>query len=358
MRYRFLHRFAVTALLAIPVGASPIGFYKPHLPDFYQHQLAADVTNVENDADLDFAPDAPLPGGKPSFDLTDKWWEAGGGWCCVSAHVNSFYFLEAHWGYKGLYTPDTGAGKSWLELMVYATEHMAVDYIYGAVPLDDRIPTYLRKLEKRSADTLTKDGKAKKPALSYKEFTLGGGGVEKKTADAAGKLGKGVKSDYTDLFDAYHAELCKSQDVTIRLTPGDLTGPWWAVPRGFHVVTGAGVADCDDDTKRTLAFADPDKRNEWDADKKAYKDSDIRKPYDTTMDLPVGAIHYEIVEIGADGKISKGLYAGAMIAKITAISPIPEPGTWSLAAGGLLVLALARRGLRNATAPRRPPPVG
>jgi hypothetical protein len=48
---------AFWALVAYPAQALP--FFKPFLPDFYQHQKAGPIVNVPDDADVDFGNAAP-----------------------------------------------------------------------------------------------------------------------------------------------------------------------------------------------------------------------------------------------------------------------------------------------------------
>jgi hypothetical protein len=76
----------------------------------------------------------------------------------------------------------------------------------------------------------------------------------------------------------------------------------------------------------------------------------VRKPYPAgaAAPLPVGMIHYEKVTVDATGVITAGIYAGAQIQRITAISPTPEPSMSLLFGIGSLVVCLgslaSRRG--------------
>ncbi|MGD9614907.1 MAG: PEP-CTERM sorting domain-containing protein [Alphaproteobacteria bacterium] len=322
-------------LAAYPAQALP--FFKPFLPDFYQHQKAGPTVNVPNDADVDFGNAAPQPPNNqiPSYAMTPDWWEDGGGWCCITAFVNSFYFLEKRYDWNGLFTRPDGAGKTWQEQMVYAIEDMAIEVfgLEGNAPVP--IPKYVRDLENEAA------AGAKSRHLTISQYTLDSGKVMKQDADAAGDLlpETDVSGQFASLFDAYRVELCKSQDVTVRweypggvVPPGEAE-PWWAP--SFHATTGAGVADCKNSTDRTLWFADPDKRNADEAG--TYLPVDIREPYpnDANLPVPIGELHYEMVTLDANDCIASGIYKGACMVLVTDISVVPEPPTWVLLLAGL-----------------------
>jgi hypothetical protein len=64
--------------------------------------------------------------------MTPNWWEDGGGWGCITACVDSFYYLEKQFDFTGL-RPDS-VGHTWQEQMVYAIEDMAND-VFGLTGL-------------------------------------------------------------------------------------------------------------------------------------------------------------------------------------------------------------------------------
>jgi hypothetical protein len=328
----------VTAFVWV-ADAHSAPFFKPHLPDFYQHQKSGPKVNVEDDDKIDFSNPTPRPNTVPSYDLATEWWENGGGWCCVAAFVSPFYYLEKQFGYDGLFTRTGGEAKTWQEQMVFATEDFAVNLIPDGT---ETIARHVRRLEAESEKKIEGQGRKAIWPLSFSEFFLSSGKVTKRADDGEGKPLADVDASATcgSLFDVYHAELCRHQDVTIRLAffqlvdPTDITkgfvfqnfllagNTWWR--SSFHVVTGAGVEDCDDKTKRTLYFADPDKRN--DLASGAYIDKDARRPYPAgaAAPLPVGQVHYEKVTVDANGEITDGLYKGARIVRVFSVSPIPD----------------------------------
>jgi hypothetical protein len=202
-----MRTFVPCCFLLAGIGwAGPV-FFKPNIPDFYQHQKAGPLVNVPNDSDMNFNNPVPQPAVVPSYDLSPTWWEDGGGWCCVAAFVNSFYFLEKTDGYDGLFTRTGGEGKSWQELMIYAVEDMAKDYIIDGTR---DLPQYVRKLEAQSAAKLQNEGKPAGAPLSYSEFEMSGSNVVERTADASGTLGSAmnVSGSFSNLFDVYLSELC------------------------------------------------------------------------------------------------------------------------------------------------------
>ncbi|MDJ0729134.1 MAG: PEP-CTERM sorting domain-containing protein [Crocosphaera sp.] len=337
-------------------------FFKPHLPDFYQHQKAGPDVQTEDESKVvpGFPSAAPKPGNVPSYDLIPNWWEKNGGWCCVTAFVNSFYFLEKNYGYHGLFTRTGGETKNWLEQMIYAIEDFAEDFFFGGLPAlppgedpddYDFRARHLRKIEEESKQKLENSGKKPKSPLSYSRFVESGGQVVRGTYDNKGKLAlvKDVSSTFSSLFEAYHAELCRSEDVTVRFEGTSIEGdPWWE--GSFHVVTGAGVADCKDNTNKMFWFADPDKRNVI-VDGMYPNNDDVRQPYPNIVGgnppIPIGEKHYEKVTVDANGVITDGIYKGAKIAEIVAISPthVPEPSSilGLFALGGLGLTQLRKK---------------
>lgn len=99
-----------TALLIWAPSALATPFCKSDLPDFFQHQKSGPKVNVPGE-NLDFDNPVPRPATVPSYDLTTQWWENGGGWCCVTAFVDSFYYLEKHFGYDGFFYAHRWRGK-------------------------------------------------------------------------------------------------------------------------------------------------------------------------------------------------------------------------------------------------------
>src|SRR5258706_14969647 len=89
--------FIVGAIIGAPAFGGPI-FFKNFVPDFYQHQKSGPDTNVPLERDVKFGYAGPAPAAVPSYDTTPEFCEQGGGWCCVAACVNSFYFLEKNYG--------------------------------------------------------------------------------------------------------------------------------------------------------------------------------------------------------------------------------------------------------------------
>jgi hypothetical protein len=171
----------VVAVVGTPAFGSPI-FFKNNVPDFYQHQKSGPDTNVPLDNDLRFGYAGPAPGAVPSYDTTPEFWEQRGGWCCVAAFVDSFYFLEKTYGITGLFTrPDKEAKfekdnmrkPTWQEQMIFAIEDLAQDMgLDGMTPIagTDRIPTHVRKLQ--AAAKFPAGGPDK---LTYTEFDVTAG---------------------------------------------------------------------------------------------------------------------------------------------------------------------------------------
>src|SRR6266545_5900115 len=123
----------IVAVLAWTASAQSVPFFKPDLADFYQHQKSgsdpARPFGIPALAPND--PPAPL---QPGY-TNGNWWEDGGGWCCIAAFTNSFYFLDKH-GFPGLFDhsnldpvvgPPFHAGRTWQERMAYAIEDLAID---------------------------------------------------------------------------------------------------------------------------------------------------------------------------------------------------------------------------------------
>lgn len=337
----FCHYFV--AMLAVGIilqgTFSYAQFFKPHVPDFYQHQKAPPQINVESEDDIvadNFSHSAPRPATVPSYDTGPTWWENGGGWCCVSAYVNSFYYMEKNFGYDGFFTRTGGESRTWQEQMIYATEDFANTLIELGT---ESIAQHIRRLEKESRAKIAAMGGTPPKPLSYKEYFRGASGdILVVEDDGTGMLGT---PDFTSpglrsLFDVYRAELLRSEDVVLRLqfpTPGSPGDPWWHQFGTFHAVTGAGVGSRQE---RTIWFADPDKRNADEAG--AYLDLDVRMPYpnDPNLPVPVGQMHYEMVVVDANDFITSGIYTGARIIRVTALSPIPEPSTLILFGVGAL----------------------
>jgi hypothetical protein len=372
------------AILAGGAIATPsawaIPFYKtPFVPDFYQHQKSGDGANVPGEnlgpGFNDPPPTGPAaqPATVPDYATTPNWWEKGGGWCCVAAFVNSFYFLEKAYGIMGLFTRPGGETKSWQEQMIFAIEDMAKDIGFTDVPSPLAVPTeagHLRKIE--AAAKFTNPAVAKH--LTYSEFEVIGGGVgggrgtlNEQDADPSGNLlpGIDVSGTYSNsLFEVYRRELCRSEDVTVRIqyrnphtgmpTSPVGTAPWWS--GSYHVMTGAGVEDCTDPANRVVYVADPDKRNALknSADPaQGYDPNDVnvreRYPYappppaPNPVPLPSGPLHYERIALDGDGCITSGLYQNACITRVTAISPVPTPSGALLFALSLLIAGIAGR---------------
>jgi len=341
-RKPFFHVWVAMAFLGIllleeaPVRAQ---FFKPHVPDFYQHQKAPPQINVESDDDIvadNFSHSAPRPTTVPSYNTEPNWWENRGGWCCVSAYVNSFYYMEKNFGYDGFFTRTGGENRTWQEQMIYATEDFANTLIELGT---ESIAQHIRRLERESRMKIaSKGGKPPKP-LSYKEYFRGAlGDILVVEDDGTGTFGPPdfISSGLRSLFDVYRAELLRGEDVVLRLqfpTVGGSGDPWWHQFGTFHAVTGAGVGDRG---SRTLWFADPDKRNADEAG--TYLNLDVRMPYpnDPNLPVPVGEMHYERVVVDANDIIISGIYTGARIIRVAALSPIPEPSTLILFGVGTL----------------------
>ena len=368
---------AMSLFIAPCAWALPIPFFKmPFVPDFYQHQKAGDGANVPGE-NLTFAGAPPLgpapqPATVPDYATAPNWWENGFGWCCISAHVNSFYFLEKAYSIKGLFTRAGGENRTWQEQMIFATEDMAKDVfpqLGDPLPGPDRIPKHLRKLE--AAAMFPAGGPDK---LTYTEFTnlhpVTGAvtsNVFERDADRLGNLGPpmDVTARFGSLFDVYRRELCRSEDVVVRIAytglgpPVGTTAPWWAP--SFHAMTGAGVEDCSDPMKRIIYVADPDKRNMENAAINGYEDTDVRTryPYDpdpsdntAVPPIPQGPLHYERLVLGPNGCIISEdpaktvLYQNACLFMVTAISPAPEPAMlWIFSLGTVVMAWLRRRAL-------------
>jgi hypothetical protein len=267
--------------------------------------------------------------------------------------------------------------------MIFAIEDLARDMGFGlAAPPGEpdaggpvyaptvgqpSIPKHVRKLEKGN-----------KHPVSYSEFNVTGLGsatptVTRKDADAAGDF-LPEKAVADTIFDIYRKELCRSEDVTLKIQfpkdtgPADGSRPWWAqrraddpvLPGGgefFHVMTGAGIEGCMDTTRSGKIYvADPDKRNRLVGG--AYTGEDVRERYPYTgvpFPAPVAGatedekkMFYDEFSFDANGCItaspSTPSYVGACIRQLTAISPTPEPGTAALLGIGLgTLVALARR---------------
>ena len=320
-------------------------YIQPNLPDFYQHQKSGPLVNVPGE-NLDFTNPVPQPPANqiPSYDTTPDWWENGFGWCCVTAYVNSFYYLEKQFGFTGLFTRPDAAGHTWQEQMVYAIEDMAND-VFGLTTggVGITIPEYVRELESEAHA----GGVPESKGLTFSQFVLSGDKVLQSDADQAGDLSpyRDVSGQFDSLLDVYRAELCRGQDVELFWTypngvPAGETAPWWNT--SFHTTTGAGV-DCDDPTDMTLLFADPDKRNADEAG--SYLGVSIREPYpdDPNLPVPIGELHYQEVTLDADGCITSGIYVGACLTQVTDISVVPEPSTGLMLVSLLSLVGLVRR---------------
>ncbi len=188
-------------------------YIQPNLPDFYQHQKSGPLVNVPGE-DLNFTNPVPQPPDNqiPSYSMTPDWWENGGGWCCIAAYVNSFYYLEKQFDFTGLFTRPDGVGHTWQEQMVYAIEDMAND-VFGLTGPSITIPQYVRKLEGEAHA----EGVPESKGLTFSQFAVSGGDVQQSDADRTGNLSpyRDVSGQFDSLFDVYRTELCRGQDVEL-----------------------------------------------------------------------------------------------------------------------------------------------
>jgi hypothetical protein len=361
------------ALLAWTSAVQGVPFFKPDLPDFYQHQKSgSDPAKAYNAPDL--APSDPPNPLRPGYTNPD-WWEDGGGWCCIAAFTNSFYFLDKH-GAPGLFDhsnldpvvgPPFHGGRTWQERMAYAIEDLAIDTFglqLGGDP-DGGGPRTRSAVDggpqHTIPDFLAKYGYGPDKLL-YSEFFLDGGNVVR--SDGASICGTDVcipppaatPTPFTSLFDVYYQELLRSEDVVFRIeypagtvdptkSCADQGLPWWCF--SYHMVTGAGVER--DATMRKLWFADPNN---------TLHGVDWGHPYTNADKLPIPdltdpadiARYYEMVMLRADERtLDTGPYAGTMITRVFTTSPIPEPSTFLLWVTGVAGcgMALWRRRYRH-----------
>ncbi len=330
---------ALTLLAWLP-DAYGIPFFKPNLPDFYQHQKSgSDPAKPYGIPAL--APDDPPNPLRPGY-TNGNWWEDKGGWCCIAAFTNSFYFLDKR-GFHGLFDHSEKSpsglggrpedqGRSWQERMAYAIEDLAIDTFGlglngdpdGAGPRTRQAVT--KNPQKTIPDFLQKYGFG--DSLVYSEYFLDGGKVKRASIcgfDVCSPGPGSVDTSFTSLFDVYYKELLRSEDVVFRIEypPGtvdpsksctDQGLPWWC--HSYHLLTGAGVERTKDD--RTLWFADPNN---------TFHGADWGHPYTGTDPLPVPmdpvndpverARFYEEGMLRADlATFGTGPYANAAVTRI------------------------------------------
>jgi len=335
-----------------PVHATP--FFRPDLPDFYQHQKSgSDLTKPYNNPgwppNPGHPPDAQPNPLKPGYN-NGNWWEDGSGWCCAAAFTNSFYSLDKQ-GFVGLFDHSakspSGLGgtpadqdKTWQERMAYAIEDLRIETDRTGKTIPDFLAKYGYGPDK----------------LSYSEFFLDGGKVKK--SNGASLCGVQVcvpppgstSTTFTSLFDAYSTELLRGEDVELRIeypsfdptrSCPDQNLPWWCT--SFHILTGAGVER--DKTQLKLWFADPND---------TIHGANWGHPYTNTDELPVGVANYTMAMLMADEQTfaTGGPYAGAKITRIFAISPVsvrqaPGPSTLTVMAVAMLALLGYSRWHRN-----------
>jgi len=338
-----------------------------NVPDFYQHQRSpTPAVNQEDDTKIDFSKAAAKPASAPSFDLNGPtWWEDGGGWCCMSALVDNFYYLEKAFGWQGFFTRGDRSDPAkkfdntlgdWQQQMVYDTEDAALNIIFG--------PKVTRGQYVRSIGSafpfLYSEFVADNPFNAAKGRTqsFSGGAILESDDDGTGKLGAPVAvPQYASLFEVVQTAICRGDAVDILIDypvdgrPIPTNNPWW--DGSFHTMAVRGVSSCTDKTALSFTVADPDKTHKIsDTDATKYIADRVRLPYSTsnTLPIPTQDANFESVTVDANGVITAytgNAYNGAGIFDVIVIHPTPEPDTLTMLMVGLAAVGVVvrRRGL-------------
>ena len=244
----------VLDVVALGLGASAAPTFLPDIPDFYQHQKSG-----SNAANIPYKfPTGANPVPRPATftpgyaNPTDRsWWEWGynpdtagstgggaGGWCCIAAFTNAFYYWDVH-GFSGLF--NHGGVEPLLNRANYAIEDLAIDFFDMNGTGASTIPQFM--------DFYLPGGRP-----TYSEYFLDGGQVKKSNNPSACGFGlicdpaASTNTGFTSLFDFYKSQINAKNSVLVYIEPGAGTTAWWT---NFHVVTGAGFDN------NILYFADP-----------------------------------------------------------------------------------------------------
>jgi hypothetical protein len=310
--------------LSFAANAAPT--FLPDIPDFYQHQKSgSDAANLPYKMPTGVNP-VPRPATfTPGYaNPTDRsWWEWGynpntagstggesGGWCCVAAFTNAFYFWDIH-GFSGLF--NHGGVQPLLNRANFAIEDLAVDFfgMNGTAPVD--IPDYIHQYIPSGGPT-------------YSEYFLDSASGHIKRSNDASNCGAGLICDpalsadtgFTSFFPLYKNLIDNGQTVMLYIEGG--AGTWWNT--SFHVVTGAGWDN------NTVYFADPNdtaRGANWGAQ---YVPGDTLVPAAGATDAEREAF-YSKATIGADGMtFADGTYPTSRITRLYVLAA-PEAAVYT-----------------------------
>jgi hypothetical protein len=321
----------VLHVLALGISATAAPTWLPDIPDFYQHQKSgSDGANAPykfpTGANTVARPAIFTPGYANPTDRS--WWEwgynpntagstggAAGGWCCIAAFTNAFYYWDVH-GFNGLF--NHGGVQPLLNRANYAIEDLAIDYFDMNGTGGRTFPQFM--------DFYLPGGRP-----TYDEYFLNGGQIKK--SNMPGSCGFGIICDpaastntgFTSFLDFYKSQINAGNAVLLYIEKGAGTTAWWG---NYHVLTGAGFDN------NTVYFSDPNdtaRGVNWGAQ---YMPGDTLVPAAGATDADRIAF-YSKVTIGADGMtFSDGSYPTSTITRLYVLA-VPEPTTLALVFIGL-----------------------
>ena len=295
------------------VLAEPV--FRPHMPDFYQHQKSG----LKPFKPTGKRPD-PL---RPDYDHED-WHEGDVGFCRIASVANTLYYFEKQHGIEVFNSSGLGAehlNRTWLQTMNFLFEDIYIstrsekegglgqklsEYIkarYLKTKPDHHTFNRFELFQGKTRNDLPESDYQDVYALSenkpFKMLTVS----DYYPPTVRLNDGGGGWVQFETLFDFIYQRMMNSEEaIIIDLAKSD--GHWWS--GSSHSLTVSGVEQ--DYSQQTLWVSDPDN---------TVHGSGWGFPYGTFDDVPVGKQHYDRLVLASDGRtVTEGLYKGAKIKKV------------------------------------------